>query len=629
MDSKENSPEQGKKDALTNISTEEARQKIMQGEKLENVSLAFLDLSNTEIPGDLTIEASQIAGIDLRGTTVKGNVSFAQSLFLGVVSIGTKDVFDKSSSATFEGRVIFNDTFFHEEAHFGKAVFHQAVAFRKAHFEKMANFHSCEFKQQAYFWAIKFLGVVIFNHCSFEAEAHMSRIHFSQMVKFEGCSFHDEANFEDEQFEGYASFLGVKFHQMALFNRSTFAKSRFEEAEFADQAQFVKTIFQGEADFGKAIFKEKANFDDSYFESKASFKKTSFNEEVSFVYARFFGLASFLQALFEKDISFLNSQFHDEALFNFDRNTLRSLEEEETMAATFKAKVDFTNVRFHRRAVFEKIIFHEEAVFASSYFGEQAAFYGADFSQDAEFSDIFCNQELDFNEAKIGGRVVLDRANINRRFNLIGTEFQKISFFGASIDTLMVEKYQLEERMDHEEKKEYSKAEQEYIILKESFARRGMEDEEDWAYRQKKIMQRKASSLLAKARLKGKKSPEVPNSFRAILILIKNILTNLVIEKGSGYGTQPLRITFLAVFVIFVFASVYACQSSQIIRPDGDIFTSEQAVYFSFITFTTMGFGDIQPLASGYMKYIVASEAFLGIFIMTLFVGTYTRKIIR
>ena len=80
---------------------------------------------------------------------------------------------------------------------------------------------------------------------------------------------------------------------------------------------------------------------------------------------------------------------------------------------------------------------------------------------------------------------------------------------------------------------------------------------------------------------------------------------------------------------ILLFAAIYSYFPDTLVRPKNMPFGFSQAVYFSFATFTTMGFGDIQPRLDSIIQYTVSGEAFFGLFIMTLFVGTYTRKIIR
>ena len=51
------------------------------------------------------------------------------------------------------------------------------------------------------------------------------------------------------------------------------------------------------------------------------------------------------------------------------------------------------------------------------------------------------------------------------------------------------------------------------------------------------------------------------------------------------------------------------------------------SLYFSVVTFTTLGYGDITPL--GYSRLIAAFEAFCGSFSLALFVVVFVKKMTR
>jgi len=51
-------------------------------------------------------------------------------------------------------------------------------------------------------------------------------------------------------------------------------------------------------------------------------------------------------------------------------------------------------------------------------------------------------------------------------------------------------------------------------------------------------------------------------------------------------------------------------------------------IYFSVVTFTSLGYGDIQP-TSVFMKVAAASEALVGLALMALFILAWARKMVR
>ena len=102
-----------------------------------------------------------------------------------------------------------------------------------------------------------------------------------------------------------------------------------------------------------------------------------------------------------------------------------------------------------------------------------------------------------------------------------------------------------------------------------------------------------------------------------------------------GYGVDPLKVLRAWVITIFFSAVLY------FIFWDGIEFViginlSEiwekgvNSFYFSGVTFTTLGFGDLCPDPNiPLMKLVAMVEAFLGAFLMALFVVTLSRKMIR
>ena len=104
-----------------------------------------------------------------------------------------------------------------------------------------------------------------------------------------------------------------------------------------------------------------------------------------------------------------------------------------------------------------------------------------------------------------------------------------------------------------------------------------------------------------------------------------------------GYGERPSYITSCAFAYLLIFAFAYffigvhdtgvveafdpAKSLAQNLVAFGD------CLYFSIVTFTTVGYGDVVPL--GPAKAISAVEALSGNFIMALFVVVFVRKLAR
>jgi hypothetical protein len=93
-----------------------------------------------------------------------------------------------------------------------------------------------------------------------------------------------------------------------------------------------------------------------------------------------------------------------------------------------------------------------------------------------------------------------------------------------------------------------------------------------------------------------------------------------------GYGERPWRAIATSLAVIFAYAALFMLMTLR--GPDGPIGADfMQCAYFSTVTFTTLGYGDIIPL--GAARYIAATEAFLGAWMMALFVFVFCRRMLR
>ncbi|MBM4354939.1 MAG: hypothetical protein FJ109_14320, partial [Deltaproteobacteria bacterium] len=104
-----------------------------------------------------------------------------------------------------------------------------------------------------------------------------------------------------------------------------------------------------------------------------------------------------------------------------------------------------------------------------------------------------------------------------------------------------------------------------------------------------------------------------------------------LLDMGAGYGTRPWNITVLVGALVTLFAGCYFAFSDQVL--DGGLRAGPQSfgyyLFYSLATFMTIGAENLHPDYQNWLKYVVAFEGFCGFFLMTLFVATFTRKVIR
>jgi hypothetical protein len=114
-------------------------------------------------------------------------------------------------------------------------------------------------------------------------------------------------------------------------------------------------------------------------------------------------------------------------------------------------------------------------------------------------------------------------------------------------------------------------------------------------------------------------------------------ITSKVVDLFCGYGEAPLRIVGLSIFIIFCCAFLYTFTGidyrGEILSFNSQSNLSENislffsCLYYSVVTFTTLGYGDITPV--GLSRAIAAAEAFTGSFTIALFVVVFVKKMTR
>lgn len=109
------------------------------------------------------------------------------------------------------------------------------------------------------------------------------------------------------------------------------------------------------------------------------------------------------------------------------------------------------------------------------------------------------------------------------------------------------------------------------------------------------------------------------------------------IDWLCGYGEKPENTVMFAITLIFISAIGYAFfginYDGQTLMLSADLgvyanlSTFFLSLYYSLVTFTTLGYGDVTPI--GFSRALAAIEAFLGTFSIALFVVVFVRKMAR
>jgi uncharacterized protein YjbI with pentapeptide repeats len=199
------------------------------------------------------------------------------------------------------------------------------------------------------------------------------------------------------------------------------------------------------------------------------------------------------------------------------------------------------------------------------------------------------------------------------------------------------------------EKKEVEKYKETYLTIKNYFIQAGRYDDASWAAYREKVLERiniykecfndyrsskKALSIAKenshKSRLKKIRLNLFTSLFkdlgRAILAFPKWFIF-LLLSALCGYGESPKRAFGSAVVIVFCFAYFFYKLKMVVYASNGSIASSFlKNLYFSIITFTTIGYGDLRPQDIPPAQIIASLEGFIGVFMIALFVWTLARR---
>jgi hypothetical protein len=333
------------KENLVNI--EESGIKVETIEALQNndvekvcLVLPFINLESCEIQGSLNLVYGDNDSfivfknyVSFEYSTFLKNTNFSGAIFNGGAYFKSATFNDKTAFSTILYDVAdFESTTFNGEADFEEATFFCKAYFNHTHFNGKVNFSSAGFNEK-----------VDFQSASFTGETDFRSATFNGLTSFKSAIFDGDANFYSATFNGKADFKFAQFKDKAEFSSSSFNEdSDFSYAGFNGKASFLSTIFDSITTFSLAYFSDYVNFDSAIFNDNVDFYSTTFNDSAEFFSAKFNGEALFESAVFNGWAYFIS------AIFNGGTNfSATSFEDVTTFQeARFKEEVIFNGANF-------------------------------------------------------------------------------------------------------------------------------------------------------------------------------------------------------------------------------------------------------------------------------------------
>lgn len=312
-----------------------------------------LSMTGAVFDADVTIEGTAVTGpVDGVETRFRRDATFQDTTFAEPVTFDEASFGDDTSfedvalqaDASFRG-ASFSGTSndLEDNADFGDTVFGATADFRQATFGA-ATFEDAVFEAEARFQDTRFRGDVLFTGVSFRGEADFDETRFREDATFTGATFDDPSVFRGAVFEGGArtieddaAFEEVTFHDSTNFRSTKFRYVSFHGATFEGHAMFEEAVFDADADFVDVTFAAEADFDEARFDGDADYSNSRFEAPAVFRGAVFEGEAKHL----EMNAVFADVEFLDEA--DFDNASFTSAD---FTGSRFGGVVDFEGAAF-------------------------------------------------------------------------------------------------------------------------------------------------------------------------------------------------------------------------------------------------------------------------------------------
>lgn len=395
-----------------------------------------------------------------------------------------------------------------------------------------------------------------------------------------GIAFWEEFNRQEEKDE-LLDFSYFIFPEIISFQKKVFDKPvYFKLTDFRNDVDFSYTEFQKDTFFEFTQFSRVANFSMSFFKGNTYFSRVEFFSAARFFNAQFTKSLQIRSSNFMKYADFKHAEFFDEAYFESPR---------------FEGKTDFRNAIFYKDLRLLNASFSKEAYFWYTKFYSNVEIFNTNFMKSADFSE----------------------AEIFKNISLYGSHFEEIT----GLFELLIKK-----------KKRF------FII--------------------KKTRDKVTDFRFTLGQKASKKYPLIDKRTRDAWFLadfkIQHPIIYFLWNLTSKCGQSLARWAIISLLIALLFGAIYAdypCPSwlqwmnlGNWMEKVNPIMAIDQTkaqglgiirkatwftpYYFSIVTFTTLGFGDVTPV-NLWGEIWLAIEVILGYIMLGGLISIFANKLAR
>lgn len=294
----------------------------------------------------------------------------------------------------------------------------------------------------------------------------------------------------------------------------------------------------------------------------------------------------------------------------------------DSVTVEFKTEIIFNSSIFKGQARFRNALFHETAGFDGCSFGGITTFKNVTFAKDTKFRTAVFSGFALFGNATFTGPARFANTHFVKGVNLIDTKFLgEADFDGVYASSRAMPKHNFIFFALHR----YGEDESFWRFAKQSATDAGYYQlAGDCFYKERCArLSKKIYGLSAKKKLSSLKKGL--HSIWTVRLLPEFVFGKMLF----GYGERPVRVLAACVLIILLCAVFYT-QPGALIHRTGLVEPSfSQSLYFSTITFTTLGYGDLYPSPDGTARLIAMAEAAMGGCLMALFIVCLAKRFSR
>ncbi|MHC4620495.1 MAG: potassium channel family protein [Planctomycetota bacterium] len=322
-----------------------------------------------------------------------------------------------------------------------------------------------------------------------------------------------------------------------------------------------------------------------------------------------------------RTLTFWQSIVFDKCVFEENVVFAGPWSEPDSLRVEFEKDVIFNSSTFKGQARFRNATFYGTSGFDGCTIGGVVTFKNAVFHSDAKFRTVVFSGYCLLGNAEFKGSARFANTHFVK-----GGNFSRVRFLG-----------------DTDFGGVYSSSRSVPVYDSIYFARRSYgEDESFWRFVKQSAMEAGYYHLAGECfynercarlwqKLRGLSYDTLSPRQKAVKLLsgVRLIPELLFGRLLFGYGERPTRVLVASALIIVFCAVLYSRTGALVYRGGQTQASFFQGLYFSTITFTTLGYGDLYPSPDGFCRVLAMAEAVTGGSLMALFVVSLAKRFSR